>query len=111
VEALGAELARLDGALDQAIRRPYVGHSAGGFWNPSSVLSALLEWLDELRGSVRADDLGLGRRFEGGVASLSAFLDRCWQRVEARDVGHDPAEGLAPGGARARRRSPGHSRA
>jgi len=117
VDALGDELARLNGELDQAMRGPDAGRATRPLrrserdWSPLPLLRPFLEWLDELRGPEHSDDFGVGRCFEDVGALLFPSLARSWRSVEKLGVGHVVAQRPAPSAARARRRSPRRGRA
>jgi 1-acyl-sn-glycerol-3-phosphate acyltransferase len=85
-------LRQLDRALDEEIRRPQdaAGEAARG-WTPLRDVVSLLDRLDRIRGSERADEFGLDPEFEDLIAPLFVFLYRRWWRVEARGLENVPA--------------------
>jgi len=100
VPDFAGEFARFGRELDEAIAdAPKRGETP--------TLERLLDWareidwvdllnrLDRIRGSERADEFGLDPEFEEAIAPLFTFLYRTWWRVEARDVQNVPASGAA----------------
>ncbi|MGH7857534.1 MAG: 1-acyl-sn-glycerol-3-phosphate acyltransferase, partial [Candidatus Binatia bacterium] len=97
---LQQRLERLNRELGEAIAEGEARASTSAERPPAlerigRLLSSVLEPLDRIRGSERADDFGLDPEFEELVAPLFVFLYRRWWRVEAKGVENVPAGGPA----------------
>jgi 1-acyl-sn-glycerol-3-phosphate acyltransferase len=64
-------------------------------WAGSLDWAAIVDRLDGIRGSERADEFGLDPEFEEAVAPLFTFLYRTWWGVVTHDVANVPASGPA----------------
>jgi 1-acyl-sn-glycerol-3-phosphate acyltransferase len=64
-------------------------------WAASIDWAAMIDRLDPIRGSERADEFGLDPEFEEAVAPLFTFLYRTWWNVVTHDVANVPASGPA----------------
>src|SRR5206468_5610956 len=101
VDEFQAELARLDRALEEAIRSGDAVRSASGMVDRWLArlglpdLATLLDRFDRVRGSERVDEFGLDLEFEKMVEPLFVFLYRQWWRVEVRGIDKVPGEGGA----------------
>jgi 1-acyl-sn-glycerol-3-phosphate acyltransferase len=101
VDEFQAELARLDRALEDAIRSGDAVRSASGMVDRWLArlglpdLATFLDRFDRVRGSERVDEFGLDLEFEKMVEPLFVFLYRQWWRVEVRGIDKVPAEGGA----------------
>ena len=101
VDDFQAELARLDRALEQAIRRSDAARAGLGAVDRWLArlglpdLATLLDRFDRVRGSERTDEFGLDLEFEKMVEPFFVFLYRQWWRVEESGIEKVPAEGPA----------------
>jgi len=99
IDAFQAELARLDHELEEAIRSSEGSQprlldrwlALAGLPD----LATLVERIDRIRGSERADEFGLDPEFEELVKPLFVFLYRQWWRVDTQGLDRVPAQGAA----------------
>jgi len=101
VDEFQAELARLDRALEEAIRESDAARAASAAVDRWLTrlgvpdLATLLDRFDRVRGSERVDEFGLDLEFEKMVEPLFVFLYRQWWRVDVRGIDKVPAAGPA----------------
>jgi len=99
IDALQAELARLDDELELAIRSagPSPRGIVDGWLSRLGLpdLGTIVDRIDRIRGSERADEFGLDPEFEELVKPLFVFLYRTWWRVDTRGLERVPAQGAA----------------
>ena len=101
VADLQARLARLNEELEEELSRHAAESEApptergAPFARVSRLLLEVVEQLDGIRGSERADDFGLDPAFEDLVSPLFLFLYRRWWRVDVEGIERVPDEGAA----------------
>jgi 1-acyl-sn-glycerol-3-phosphate acyltransferase len=88
-------LSKLDSALAEELSRPSQGPGRAATALGALVRRAarILQQLDALRTSERADEFGLDPEFEELVAPFFRFLYRVWWRVTTEGIENVPAQG------------------